>query len=134
MEKAQLTDMDRQELLAFLSGSQQEGYIPKSGEISGILKTIKDEMEQNLADATAAEEKAAANYEALMSAKKKEVDALTKQIEANLAIIADLGVGLAAKQNDLEDTKESLTEDEKFLIDLQKGCATKIAEWEAIKK
>merc|ERR1711920_477574 len=85
MEKAQLTDMDRQELLAFLSGSQQAGYIPQSGEISGILKTIKDEMEQSLADATAAEEKAAANYEALMSAKKKEVAALTKQIEANLA-------------------------------------------------
>merc|ERR1712187_640141 len=107
-EKAQLTDMDRQELLAFLSGSQQEGYIPQSGEITGILKTIKDEMEQSLADATAAEEKAAANYDALMSAKKKEVAALTKQIEANLAIIADLGVGLAEKENDLEDTKESL--------------------------
>merc|ERR1719203_652764 len=91
-------------------------------------------MEQSLADATAAEEKAAANYDALMSAKTKEVEALTKQIEANLAIIADLGVGLAEKQNDLEDTKESLSDDEKFLIDLQKGCATKTQEWEEVKK
>merc|ERR1719188_893648 len=134
MEKANIDDMDRQELLAFLSGTQQEGYVPASGEITGILKTIKDEMEKSLADATAAEEKAAANYEALMSAKTKEVEALTKGIEGNLAIIADLGVGLAAKQNDLEDTKESLSEDEKFLLDLQKGCATKTQEWEEVKK
>merc|ERR1712060_236532 len=42
--------------------------------------------------------------------------------------------GLAAKQNDLEDTKESLTDDEKFLLDLKKGCETKTAEWEEIKK
>merc|ERR1712151_510577 len=94
----------------------------------------KDEMAASLEDARAEEKKAADSYEALMAAKKKEVEALTRQIEANLAIIADLGVGLAEKENDLEDTKESLADDEKFLLDLKKGCETKTAEWEAIKK
>jgi septal ring factor EnvC (AmiA/AmiB activator) len=35
--------------------------------------------------------------------------------------------------NDLEDTKESLVEDEKFLADLKKNCKTKQAEWDEIK-
>merc|ERR1719203_754897 len=33
--------------------------------------------------------------------------------------------------NDLEDTEESLAEDKKFLAELETGCSTKTAEWEA---
>merc|ERR1712079_613136 len=33
-----MIDMERQELVAFLSGTQSSEYAPKSGEISGILK------------------------------------------------------------------------------------------------
>merc|ERR1712232_132405 len=38
MEKAELGDQAREELLAFLSGSEGQGYVPQSGEIIGILK------------------------------------------------------------------------------------------------
>ena len=40
IEKADLSDASRQELLAFLSGSQEQGYVPQSGEIIGILKVF----------------------------------------------------------------------------------------------
>jgi len=43
-------------------------------------------------------------------------------------------VGVAQKQNDLEDTQESLAADTKFLAELEKGCDTKTAEWDVIKK
>merc|ERR1719387_3408092 len=67
--KADMLDIDRQELVAFLSGTQKEGYAPASGEILGILKQMKDEMEKDLADIMAAEAEAAQNFEELMAAK-----------------------------------------------------------------
>merc|ERR1719166_948088 len=66
-----LMDDDRQELLSFLSGSQEEGYAPQSGQILGILKQMGDEMAKGLADATEAEEAAIKSYEELMKAKKE---------------------------------------------------------------
>merc|ERR1712173_198999 len=103
---------------------------PQSGQIVGILKTMGDEMAAGLAEATKAEEAAIASYEKLMAAKKKEVNALTKEIEIKLTRIGDLGVEIAQMKNDLGDTQETLAADKEFLAQLAKGCATKTAEWE----
>merc|ERR1712008_374338 len=81
MEKAELQDETRQELLEFLSTKNVEEYAPQSGQIVGILKTMEEEMDKALADARTAEEEAIKSYDALMAAKEKEVDALTAQIE-----------------------------------------------------
>jgi len=109
---------DRQDLLAFLSNSQGADYAPQSGQITGILKTMGDEMAAGLAAATKAEEAAIAIYEKLMAAKKKEILALTKEIETKLTRIGDLGVEIAQMKNDLGDTEEALIEDKKFLANL----------------
>jgi hypothetical protein len=134
MEKANIPDQDRQELLAFLSGTQGNGYSPQSGEIVGILKTLKDEMESGLKAATDDESAAIKPFEALMGAKSKEIATLTAQIEKELARLGELNVLLATGENQIEDEKESVAADTKFLADLQAGCDTKKAEWEAIKK
>merc|ERR1740121_2723014 len=42
--KLDMLDADRQDVLAFLSGSQSSDYVPQSQEILGILKQIADEM------------------------------------------------------------------------------------------
>jgi len=118
-----MMDADRQDVLAFLSGSTD--YAPASGEITGILKTMGDEMSADLKDAVAKEEEAVAAYEELMAAKKKEVNALTKMIEEKLTRIGDLGVEIQQMKNDLGDTGESLVEDKKFLADLDKNCDEK---------
>merc|ERR1719440_1210889 len=107
---------------------------PTSGEILGILKQMKDEMEADHADATKINDEAATSYEALMAAKKKEVAALTKEIEAKTVRVGEIAVKTAETENDLEDTKEGLEEDKKFLADLEKNCGTKKQEWEAYKK
>jgi len=70
----------------------------------------------------------------LMSAKLKEKAALTAQIQAKLTKSGELGVSIAEMKNDAGDTGEALSADEKFLVELQKGCATKTAEWEARSK
>jgi len=118
-----MMDADRQDVLAFLSGSSD--YAPASGEITGILKTMGDEMKADLKDAVTKEEEAVAAYEELMAAKKKEVNALTKMIEEKLTRIGDLGVAIQQMKNDLGDTGESLVEDKKFLADLDKNCDEK---------
>merc|ERR1719407_62664 len=51
-------DADRQDVMAFLSGGQGGEYVPQSGEITGILKTMKDNMEKSLSEAEAAEAEA----------------------------------------------------------------------------
>jgi len=124
-KKDMLMDDDRQDLLAFLSNSQGTDYAPQSGQITGILKTMGDEMAAGLAEATKAEEAAIAIYEKLMAAKKKEVIALTKEIETKLTRIGDLGVEIAQMKNDLGDTEEALIEDKKFLANLDENCDKK---------
>merc|ERR1719201_3214727 len=50
----QLGEFDREQILSFLSGSQE--YAPKSGEVVGILKQLHEDMVAELADLTANEE------------------------------------------------------------------------------
>merc|ERR1719490_651934 len=133
-KKNLLMDDDRQDLMAFLSNSQGTDYAPQSGQIVGILKQMGDEMAAGLAEATKAEEAAIAIYEKLMAAKKKEVNALTKEIETKLTRIGDLGVEIAEMKNDLGDTQEALIADKKFLANLEENCEKKKKEWEVIVK
>merc|ERR1719473_2312499 len=48
--------------------------------------------------------------------------------------IGNSGVELAEMKNDLEDTKEGLEEDKKFLADMDKMCEQKKKEWIEYKK
>jgi predicted nucleic acid-binding Zn-ribbon protein len=123
VSKLDMQDADRQDMMAFLSGSTE--YAPASGEIVGILKQMGDEMSADLADATATEKAAVASFEELMAAKKKEVNALSKMIEEKLERSGALAVKIQEMKNDLGDSAEGLEEDKKFLADLDKNCAEK---------
>jgi len=123
---------DRDLLASFLS--EGNNYAPKSGEILGILKELKDEMEKDFAEATEAEDKAIADFESLVASKKKEIEALTKAIESKTMRSGELGVKLAEIENEIEDLKEQLAEDKKFLADMDKNCEQKKAEWAEYKK
>merc|ERR1719343_919542 len=113
IEKSGMIEADQQVLTAFLSQSSE--YAPQSGEITGILKQMGDTMAANLADATAAEEKAIALYKGVMGAKTKEVAATTSAVEAKTKQIGELGVALVNMKEDLSETQDTLAEDEKFL-------------------
>merc|ERR1712032_1537830 len=125
---------DRQDVLSFLSGSQDEEYAPQSGQILGILKQMADEMIKGLNEGTEAEDAAIIAFDELIAAKKKEVAALTKEIETKLGRVGDLGVQIAQMKNDLGDTEEALAADQEFLANLEKNCETKKKEWEVVVK
>merc|ERR1719310_1451596 len=131
-ETAEMNSADRDLLAAFLS--EGEKYAPKSGSIVGILKQMKDEMEKDFSDASSEESQAIADFDSLVASKKKEINALTKAIESKTGRVGELGVKVAEMENELEDTKESLAEDKKFLADLDKNCELKKKEWAEYKK
>merc|ERR1719311_2055129 len=77
-----ISSVDRDMMTAFLTRSE---YAPASGQIVGILKQMTDTMEADLADATAKEEAAIKDFNGLLAAKTKEINALTAEIESKTA-------------------------------------------------
>merc|ERR1719352_301148 len=84
-------------LTEFLSTST--GYAPASGEIVGILKQLLEDME-------------------------KEIQAATEAIEMKTEKNGEVAVKIVNLKNDLEDAQDALGEDQKFVAELKKGCAT----------
>jgi len=133
INNAALADMDRQILVSFLSGTEDEDS-PGSDEIVGMLKQMQDEMEKDVAEEAATEADAQQNYEEMMAAKKQEIETLTMAIEEKMTRVGELGIEIATMKNDLEDTQEDLADDTKFIEDLKKTCALKAKEWDGIVK
>merc|ERR1719218_241703 len=86
-------------------------------------------MDAGLKKATEDEQAAIKDFNGLVAAKTKEINALTKEVESKTARIGELGVELVTLKEDLDDTTKSLIEDEAFLKDLEKNCKTKEDEW-----
>jgi predicted nucleic acid-binding Zn-ribbon protein len=126
----EMSSVDRDVISSFLSQGEEGGYVPQSGQIIGILKQMKDTIEKDLADITAAEEQAIKDYEALAAAKTKEIEALSEAIESKLERKGQVELQIVAVKEDLDDTTKTLAEDKAFLADLEKSCATKQAEWD----
>jgi len=134
MEKAEVEDAVRQELLAFLSGTQADGYVPQSFEIVGILKGLAEGLSKDLATSTNNEAAAVKEHEALVDAKIKEISALTAQKETVMTRIGELGVQIASMKGDLGDTQGTLEADQEYLAEMETDCASKTSEWEKAKK
>jgi len=128
---ADLSDVDRDTLTAFLAGGAGNGerYVPQSGEIVGILKQMSDEMTKDLKEITEQENAAKANSEEMQAALVKEIAAHTKAIEEKTERIGNSAVENVNMKHDLELAQKSIVEDTKFLADLEKNCKTKEAEW-----
>merc|ERR550514_1840400 len=129
-----MSSVDRDTLVNFLALKSKAGYVPQSGEILGILKQMKDEMEADLKTANADEAAALGSYDGLVAAKKSEIATLGSEIEDKLTRLANTGVSLAEQKNDKEDTTIQLGEDKKFLADMGAMGANKKAEWDAYKQ
>merc|ERR1719359_1159041 len=95
---------------------------------------MKDTMSKSLAESTAQKAESKKSYDELMSAKTKEVNALTKSIETKTVRVGELAVEIVQMKQDLSDTQEALLEDKKFLADMDKNCAEKTSEYEENQK
>merc|ERR1719199_113445 len=133
VDKAELADIDRDAVMAFLQAGNADEASSK-GQIDGILKAMLDTMVADLKDATAEEEGSIKNYDGLIAANNKQIEAATAAIEEKSVRVGEVAVKVQEMKGDLSDTEKALIDDKKFLADLQKNCGTKEAEWAEIKK
>jgi hypothetical protein len=128
---SQLTEDDRMNVLSFFSvgAADGSGYIPAGGEILGILKTMQEDFEKDLAGITGAENEAVQLYNDLIAAKQKEVHTLGSAIEQKTARVGELNVEVVHMKQDLTEAEALLIEDTKFLNELDANCASKDSEF-----
>merc|ERR1719207_137498 len=119
-------DWHKESIMALLQGKQG---MESSGEITGMLKAMLDEMQGDNKSTKNDEFAAAKGYEELKAAKTSEVNAATAAIEQKTKRSGELAVEIAQTQDDLEDTEAEVAETEKFLVDLAGQCDAKKAEW-----
>jgi len=112
----------------------KQSYAPQSGEIFGILKQMKETFETNLSASQKEEMANQAAYEDLKAAKLAEIAAGNEQKDTKTQELADTDAALAQAKQDLEDTRNSLSADQKFLMNLKETCQMTDAEWEERQK
>jgi len=122
-----LTKTEKKKVAMF---AQDQSKAPASGEIFGILKAMKESFEQNLAQSQKDEGKGVADFADLKASKEEEIAAGTDAVEKKTQELAKTDEQLAQDKVDLDDTTASLSEDEKFLMNLKETCAMNDSEYE----
>merc|ERR550537_1118371 len=112
---------DRRNVIAFLE--ENGDYAPQSGQIVGILKAMKDDMEAELKEAIADEDKAIIGFGELKASKETEIEMATEAIETKTGRSGEIAVSVVQTKDALEDTKSELADVEKFLVQLKTECA-----------
>jgi hypothetical protein len=110
--------------------SYKESYAPQSGAIFGIMKQMKESFETNLASSQKEEMTAQAAFQDLKAAKESEIKAGQELLETKEQELADTDEKKAEDEEDLEGTRNSLTADQKFLMNLKETCQNTDAEYE----
>jgi len=127
---ANVADAEKDEVLTFLTQSPYGDYQASSGEIVGILKEMKDEMDRDLGGIVKEEEDAVKAYEALMAAKKEQIASATAGIEKKTVRSGELAVEITEDKNEVENTKGELSADQEFIMNMATQCKTKKGEYE----
>merc|ERR1719460_58976 len=90
---------------------------------------MKDDMEAELKEAIATEEKSIAGFGELKASKETEIETATEAIETKTQRAGEVAVLCVQTKDSLEDTKEELADAEKLLTQLDTECKTKETEW-----
>jgi len=123
---------------SFMQANHGERYYPayaaQSGEVMGVLKQLKEEMENGLSEEQKTEMARAAAFAALREAKTKEIEEGEKMAELKEDELAKTDNDLAEAKEDLGQTQEALSTDQKFMKNLVKTCENAGANFEMRKK
>jgi len=122
---------------AFLQQRHSSGYYPaynsQSGEIMGVLKQLKEEMEGDHAEAMKREQERGAAFVELRSAKTAQIEYGEKAAERAEDELANSENAHAEAKEDLSQEQAALVESQKFQSNLQATCADARQKFEARK-
>merc|ERR1719316_1188136 len=120
---------ERSNVLAFLDQGSDEESGDKAnsqgaGEILGILKNMKDEMEKDLKEAQEEDASAHNSFNDLKAAKAEEIKLNKKAVIDKEKRIGAIMLELSEGNHALEDAKEELENAEKFKATMKEQCAS----------
>merc|ERR1719235_2734891 len=122
-----LSNDERSGVLAFLAQGSEDGENSQSGasgEILGILKNMKDEMEKDLSELQAQETKDFEGFNDLKAAKTSEITINEKSVITKEKRLGALALELSEDKHALEDAEEEKANAEKFKANMKEQCAT----------
>jgi hypothetical protein len=112
---------------SFIQAHHTDEYVPsynaQSGEIVGVLKQLKEEMEGDLSESQKLESERAASFTELRAAKTSEIENGEKMSEQKEDELANTDNDLAEAKEDLGQEQVVLAETEKFLAAMGANCA-----------
>jgi hypothetical protein len=125
----QMTGGNRDSVTSFL-----QGETPGSGEILGMLKSMKDELSRDIAQLEKDEASAVAGFTDMKASKEKEVEFADESIESKKERVGTLAVEIVKNKDAVEDSAAEAAAAKKFAATLEKQCAAKKKEWAEISK
>jgi len=117
-----------------VSFRQSQAYAPQSGEIFGILEQMEETFANNLSEAQKEEMANRRAHEGLKAAKEDEIRATQAALEEKRTQLSEVDEKHAQAVEELDDTQQSLSADQKFLLDLKAKCRESDSEYGARKK
>merc|ERR1719453_639009 len=133
------SERQRKEITAFIQAPSdyfdaeptfKQSYAPQSGAIFGILKQMKETFETNLETSQKEEMASQTAYDDLKASKEAEIAAGSDQKDTKTQELADTDSKNAQAKQDLEDTRNTLGADQKFLMNLKETCQMTDQEFE----
>merc|ERR1719213_1386098 len=115
---------------SFVQHKGEQKYAPQSGEIFGMLKQMKETFETNLASSQKEEAENLSEYEDMKAAKESEIEAGTELADTKTQELASTDEKNAESKESLEDTRNVLAADTKFLANLKEQCQNMDQEYE----
>jgi chromosome segregation ATPase len=100
-----------------------KSYNSRSGEIFGILSQMKETFEQNHNTTLTEEARSQAMFEDLVAEKKHGIEVARERKNTKVMELSEAEVALVNAKHALKDARETLSADQKFLVDLMEKCA-----------
>jgi len=125
-----LSGQQRSKLHSFLQAPFTGNYNAQSGEIVGVIKSMKDTFEANLESTRQNEAKKQKEYDEMMEVKTAEYEEMEELFEAKKKEIGDNAAQIATISSEVETMEAELAADQEFLAALTERCSAKKAEFE----
>merc|ERR1719428_349112 len=120
----QATDGGREMITSFLQGTT-----PGSGEILGMLKSMKDELSRDIAALEKSEAASVAGFTDMKASKEKEIEFADESIESKKERVGTLAVDIVKGKDVVEDSAAEAAAAKKFAATLEEQCSAKKKEW-----
>merc|ERR1719359_1362944 len=110
--------------------SPHAAYAPQSGQIFGVLSSMKETFETNLAKSQQEESTNQQSYEDLKAAKEEVIKASSEQADTKTGLRAEADEKHAQAKVDLKQTEETKAADTAYLASVKEHCANIDQEYE----